>query len=424
VVLRLLIVIFVALSVGLISGQQPNRKPAKPEPYVAPLLPVEEAWSSTLAAPPAAGGTLDDYHAYVPLEDISTIVDGEAVRLPGTASIAALDRATGAVRWYNHIASVWPPVVGGGSLFVASTRELHAVNAMTGIRQWSVPLAGELRAPLLLRGNLVVALTAPDVLTAIRTDTREVAWRLPLGDTGALLMDADQRAVYVTTERGHVMRVNLADGSRPWDRALDDKAKLSAPAIGPDKLFVGSSTRAFWALDLEKGKEEWKWPANRFFGGDITGAAVLGETVYVTSRDTQLRALDDDNGNQRWKASAGTPPLGPPRAFFGTVVVTGLGPTLTTFNAKTEALVSTWSAPAGAQLQGDPLIDQNLKPFQVAIVVIMRDGRIVGLRPTAMMFPELPAAPLTTLPGRALTRERLPGEPEPAVPAPAAPAPR
>ena len=410
-VLRLLIVILVALAVGLVSGQQPNRKPAKPEPYVAPLLPVEEVWSSTLAAPPSAGGALDDYHAYVPLEETSTTVEGEAVRVPGTASIAAIDRATGAVRWYNHLESVWPPVVGGGSLFVATARELHAVNAMTGIRQWSVPLAGELRAPMLLRGNLLVALTAPDVLTAIRIDTREAAWRLPLGDTGAVLLDADQRAVYLTTERGHVMRVNLADGVLRWDRPLVDNARLTAPAIGPDRVFVGSST-AFWALDLQNGQDRWRWPPNRFFG-PIAGAAVAGDTVYVTSLDNQLRALDDDNGNQRWKASAGTRPLGPPRVFFGTVVVTGLGPTLTTFNAKTQALVSTWSAPVGAQLQGGPLIDQNLKPFQVAVVVIMRDGRIIGLRPTGMNFAELPTVPLATLPGRPLTRERLPGEPEP-----------
>src|SRR5688500_17492551 len=138
--MRLLIVIFVALSVALVSGQQPNRKREKPEPYVAPLLPVEEVWSSTLAAPPAAGGVLDDHHAYVPLEDVSTTVEAEAVRLPGTASIAAIVRATGAVRGYNHIETVWPPVVGGGWRFVATKIELHAVNAMISIRVLSVPL--------------------------------------------------------------------------------------------------------------------------------------------------------------------------------------------------------------------------------------------------------------------------------------------
>jgi outer membrane protein assembly factor BamB len=421
VVLRLLIGVSIVLSGAMISGQQPNRKPAKPEPYVAALLPVEEVWSTTLAAPPAAGGALDDHQVYVPLDHVSTTVDGESVRLPDTASIAALDRATGVVRWYNPIESVWPPVVGGGLVFAAAAGEVHAVHAMTGIRQWMVRLDGELRAPMLLRGNLLVALTTPGVLIAIRIDTQQIAWRHALGDTGAVSMDADQRAIYLTTERGRVMRVNLADGLRPWERTLDDKARLSAPAIGPQTVFVGASTHAFWAINADNGKERWRWPAYRLFGGPIAGAAVAGDTVYVTAHDNLLRALDRDNGNQRWKASVGTRPLGAPAAFFGIVVVTGLAPTLTTFNGKTEALVSTWSAPPGAQLQGAPLIDQNLKPFQVAIVAIMRDGRITGLRPTAMTFPEPVAAPLTTLPGRALPRERLPGDPDPAAAEPLAP---
>ena len=415
----ILIAVFALLSVRCISGQQPN---LKPEPYVAPLLPAEEVWSTTLAAAPKAGGALDDHHAYVPLEEISTIVDGESVRLPGSASIAALDRATGVVRWYNHIDSDWPPVVGGAMLYVATKTELHALNAMTGLRQWQAPLPGELRAPMLLRGNLLLGLTAPDVLIAFRADTRDVAWRRPLGDTGAVRMDADQLAVYITTERGHVMRVNLADGSLQWDRPLEDKGMLSAPGVGRDRVFVGSTSNAFWALDPDSGTDEWHWPAGRFFGGDIVGAAVDGDTVYVASLDNLMRALNRSNGNSRWNKPAGTRPIGPPRTFFGTVVVAGLAPTLTTFNGKTGALVSTWSAPVSTQLQGQPLIDQNLKPFQVAIVVIMRDGRITGLRPTAMMYPELIAPPRTVLPGRPLPRERLPGEAEPVAPAPVTPA--
>ena len=408
----ILIGVFALLPAPSVSGQQPNRKP---EPYVAPLLPAEEVWSTTLAAPPKAGGALDNLHVYVPLQEISTIVEGVNVRLPGSASVAALDRATGVVRWYNHIDSDWPPVIGGEVLYVATKSVLHAVHALTGIRQWNVPLPGELRAPMLLRGNLLLGLTAPDVLMALRTDTREVAWRLPLGDTGAVLMAADQRAVFLTTERGHVMRVNLADGSKQWDRTLEDKGRLSAPGIGRDRVFVGSTSNGFWALDPDNGTDEWRWPAGRFFGGDIVGAAADGDTVYVASLDNLLRALNRSNGNSRWNKPAGTRPIGPPRAFFGTVVVTGLAPALTTFNAKTGALVSSWSAPLNTQIQGEPLIDQNLKPFQVAIVVIMRDGRVTGLRPTAMMYPEPPVLPRTVLPGRPLPRERLPGEPEPGV---------
>jgi hypothetical protein len=57
------------------------------------------------------------------------------------------------------------------------------------------------------------------------------------------------------------------------------------------------------------------------------------------------------------------------------------------------------------------------------MVIIMRDGRVTGLRPTAMLFREQLATPLTVLPGRPLPRERLPGEPEPAGAVPTTPAP-
>ena len=336
----LLIGVITTLATGPLSGQQPNRKP---EPYVALLLPAGEVWSTTLAAPPAAEGALDDHQVYVPLQEFSTLVDGESVPLGGSASIVALDRASGAARWNHYIESVWPPVVGGDTLFVVVARELVALNTATGLRQWRMDLPADLRAPMILRGNLLLALTAPDVLIAIRTDTREVAWRLPLGEPGAVLMNADQRAVFVTTARGRVMRVNIADGSRPWNHVLDEKGQLSAPAIGPDRLFVGSTTRAFWALDAKDGKTEWSWPAGRFFGGSIAGAAVDGDTVYVASLDNLLRGLDYGSGNLRWKQPTGTRPTGPPRAFFGTVVVTGLSPMLATFGAKKGEAVSMWS---------------------------------------------------------------------------------
>jgi hypothetical protein len=50
--------------------------------------------------------------------------------------------------------------------------------------------------------------------------------------------------------------------------------------------------------------------------------------------------------------------------------------------------------------------------------VITRDGRVIGLRPTAMAFEQPAAGTLTELPGRVLPIERLPGQP---VPTPTSP---
>jgi hypothetical protein len=58
-----------------------------------------------------------------------------------------------------------------------------------------------------------------------------------------------------------------------------------------------------------------------------------------------------------------------------------------------------------ADPQGVPLVDTTPEPFRVAIVVVTRDARAIGLRPTGMMFRELPLTPIQTLPGKPLSRE-------------------
>jgi len=44
----------------------------------------------------------------------------------------------------------------------------------------------------------------------------------------------------------------------------------------------------------------------------------------------------------------------------------------------------------------------------VAVAVVLKDGRAYGLRSLSLMFNENAPQPLTTLPGKSLTRERLP----------------
>jgi outer membrane protein assembly factor BamB len=304
------------------------------------------------------------------------------------------------------------PVVALGVVFIAGDGRIHALDALTGVEAWTVAIEGRVRAPMVVAGTSLLALTEPDRLIAVRLDTREVAWTLPVGG-GRMLMAADDRALYVTTPDSRVLCVLLADGTVAWQRTL--AGTLSAPAVGRDLVLVGSTTNWLWALEADTGDEEWRWEG-KIFGGDVIGADVEGNTVYVASLDNVVRALNRRNGNQLWKQVLKTRPVLPPRAFFGMVAVVGLGPAVSTFLAESGEAVSSWMPPtlADAELQGPPLIDEHLRPFGVAMVAITRDGRIAGVRPTAMTFPEPVAGRLVTLPGRPLPRERLPGDPEPA----------
>ena len=200
-----------------------------------------------------------------------------------------------------------------------------------------------------------------------------------------------------------------------WERRL--AGTLGPLALGWDRVLVGSTTNSLWAFDPQSGDEEWVW-VRPFFGGNVLGADIDEDFVYVVSLDNVLRALNRGNGHQEWKIELPTRPIFPPQAFFGTVAVTGLARSVSTFLAKNGMTVGTWAPPppGDAEMQGPPLIDEHLKPFGVAMVVIFRDGRVVGVRPTAMTFPEPAAAALKFMPGRTLPPELLPGEsPPPAV---------
>jgi outer membrane protein assembly factor BamB len=398
-------------SCATVSGQQPK---GRPEPYVAPLLPGEQAWLVALPALPSAGGAMDDDRVYVPLQDVVTLVDGERIVKPGSASVVALTRQTGVERWSAPIATAVAPVVDRGRVLVAASDGIRALDAETGATVWTAPLGGAVRSAMLVRGDLLLAFTEPDSVTALRLDTREIAWTASVG-AGPVLMDADLRAVYLTAPGSRVLCLRLADGTRVWERTL--AGDLSAPAIGRDRVLVGSTVDSLWALDPESGDDEWVWP-RRVFGGDVIGAVLDDDLAYVVSLDNIVRAVNRGNGNQRWKTELVTRPIQPPRVFFGTVVVTGLTPAISTFAARDGTAVATWAPPppADAELQGPPLIDEYLDPFGVAMVVILRDGRVFGVRPVAMTFPEPASAPLRFVPGRALPAERLPGEAEPVTP--------
>jgi outer membrane protein assembly factor BamB len=232
------------------------------------------------------------------------------------------------------------------------------------------------------------------------------AWTSRLdGVAGSLHLAADTRAVYVTSSDGHAAALLQANGGTVWHRTLE--GALTPPALARDRVIVGSSNDHFYALDPRNGDQKWRWdePA------DPVGAVADLDVVFLTGLENTVRAVARRDGNQKWRAVLGTRPTNPPHAFGLIVVVVGDSPTLSVFIAKTGVAAGTYTAPA--KLIGAPLIDPTLRAFSPAVFVIMREGNVVGLTPTAMQLLEVPPVPLIPLPGRQLTREPPPAAPPP-----------
>jgi outer membrane protein assembly factor BamB len=367
-----------------LRGQLPTKKA---EPPLTPILPAEQAWAITLPFPPSANGALDAERAYIPLE-------GE--------HFIALKRESGDTAWTVDIESASPPLVHDGAVYLAASDELHALDAATGQHKWRVELIRGAMAPMIVVGDMLVVLAPPDEVWALRTSDGSRVWRRELGGRAApTSMAVDSTGVYVAID-DRLVRLMLADGTVRWDKTLP--GVLKNPALGRDRLFVGSDSNDFYAFRPERGELEWTWR----FGGDVTGAAANDEFVVVAALDNLLRGLRRGSGNQVWKRALTMRPSEPPKIIGGVVALAGLT-SLATFNAETGVAIGAYTAPADAELKGMPLIDAAPKPYAVSMIAITRDGRVMGLRPTEMMFRERAVEPLTALPGRPLQREtRLP----------------
>jgi outer membrane protein assembly factor BamB len=371
--------------VACLGAQRTGRR----APLLPPLLPAEEAWRAVLPAAPSADGALDAECVYIPLDN---------------GRVMALDRDTGAHRWTAVLLTRWPPLVAEGQVFIAASHEIAALDLATGSTRWRAVLPREVIGPMAMGAGRLLVRVSPDEVWALHPADGSELWRRALeGQAGAGGIATDRSSAYVSMP-GAVVSVALVDGRLRWRRPL--LGSLSAPAVARDRVFVGSTANVLYALDAHTGSHVWHWRT----GGDVVGAGVEGDRVYYATLDNILFAINWGNGNQRWKEELQMRPVAPPSAFGGIVVVSGID-RLATFDAQTGARIAVWNAPD--RLQGAPLVDGALKPFRVAIVAITRDGRVIGLRPTGMLFAEGAAAPLVALPGRPLLREPRPDHTQP-----------
>ena len=328
---------------------------------------------------------MDDERVYVPLQ---------------SEALMALNRETGAIEWMRAIESAWPPVVHDDVVYLAASDELHALSASTGDTRWRVPLE-RLAAPLVHDTGWLLAVVEPGEVIAMRAADGRQVWRQPMGAAlRSRAVPGDNDALYFTLADGRVVSLNLSDGAKRWEQQLPPQM-LSEPSSAEDRVFVGSTDNFLYALDAGEGTLQWKWRS----GGDVIGAASTDDVVFITSLDNIIRGVNRGNGNQRWRKATPSRPAIPPRATAGVALVTGIDNSLTAFAARTGEQVGTYVAPA--DLQGPALIDPVLKPFRVAAAIVMRDGRVAGLHPLAMLFREQPMTPVTALPGRILQREQL-----------------
>jgi len=224
-----------------------------------------------------------------------------------------------------------PPIVGGGKLFSVDTRgDLHAFNAATGAKLWTVRVGGAARPgdnPKSLKGNAGVLFGG-----GASYEDGHVYATNGLGDIGAY--DAETGAqqwikrpggplrgspgvgfgnVYVMSQDNQMYALKTSDGSQEWSRSgtLESAGVfgVAAPAIGQGTVIGGYSSGELSGYRYENGQEVWQDALSRTSISiavatisDIDADPVIDQgRVYAIGQGGRMIALDILTGQRMWE---------------------------------------------------------------------------------------------------------------------------
>lgn len=228
----------------------------------------------------------------------------------------------------------WPGMTAEGDIvYVAYGNGVEAVDVTARRALWRYP-EGNARAPLM---------AAPAI-------SGDLIYLADYGASQGFLIPGVRASVYALTAD--------ASGAPTLVQQNDDVARdriVAAPVVADGKVVVGTADNQVVALNSTTLAEEWRFPV----GHSVWGRpAIANDTIYVTSLDRTLYALNAD-GSERWKKEVGGAIAARPLVADDTVYVSSFDTRLYAFDAATGDERWTfaaddwlWNAPA---LAGDTL---------------------------------------------------------------------
>lgn len=195
-----------------------------------------------------------------------------------------------------------------------------AFNADDGSLRWHAPTDGKVAAmpfldyavPLVSDGSDGKDRVVYSGTYTLNARDGSVLWRAAIDtlDEGTLSLHAlVDETIYATTHRG-IYAINAQDGQIRWLYQPDTQSHMSGPPVVADHLLYAGTGGSvaypwksyFFALDATTGAEVW-----RHHMGHYIGALVHDESIYVTSGDRSLYALDTKSGSLRWRHQFAAP---------------------------------------------------------------------------------------------------------------------
>lgn len=310
----------IGASVGPDTWAQIRRTPdsSGSTPEAAPF-PHHLRWTYRTSKPLLAAPAVIEHHVYL------TTGDGRAV---------ALDRQTGQPVWEFHtgwLSSSTPAVAGDAVIVAIRPGRILSLDRHTGALRWETPLESPvLASPVVVNGTIYIG-AADKKLYALDAATGRQRWAFATQDwIVSAVAYADDRVIVASQDsRLHVVGAETGRRRLVYETGIGRHIG-AGPAVQGDRVYFCSVGGRVWAIDwqattypLERALLFWRthlylWgmlaeaPVQkgsvwvRRVGGDVRHTpAIAHDTVYVTTLQGKVVALDATTGNERWRTDLG-----------------------------------------------------------------------------------------------------------------------
>jgi len=239
-------------------------------------------------------------------------------------------------QWSTEMGPVWgSPVVADGTLFVGSyDSKLHALDAITGERLWEYEIGATTDAtPAVYDGTVYIG-AFDRTIHAVDAETGDGIWRLETGgyirssptvvdDTlyiggNCRILECASQHELPEQEHGDVFALDPDTGAVQWHYE-PEKDVISSPAVVGDTLYVGSRNGVVHALDAADGEPEWTYETARLL---VSTPAVSNGSVFIGDWGGNVYGIDATTGEERWVVSTDAQYIsGSPAVRDGTVYI-------------------------------------------------------------------------------------------------------
>ena len=151
-------------------------------------------------------------------------------------------------------------------------------------------------------------------------DNLKLLWTYEAGDSIESSAAIVGGTVFVGSQKGELVSLNLDNGSVYWKYKIDDPIGESSPAYSNGVVYFGDLAGYLHAVNASEGKKIWAFKT----GSEIKSSpVVVGDRVLIGSYDENLYCVSTQTGALLWKFKTNGPVHSTPSIYNGVAFIAG-----------------------------------------------------------------------------------------------------